>query len=83
MRQFLLGLSFSIIFVVGCAVGSMQQTRVAQAQAEAPVGTIRWEVKCEQNNDKVTGLANAGWEPFAAYVTPSYNSAVCLKRQQP
>jgi len=35
MRQFLLGLSFSIVFIVGCAVGTMQGSQVASAQAPA------------------------------------------------
>ncbi|MDI1484805.1 hypothetical protein [Polyangium sp. y55x31] len=45
MRQFLLGLSVSIVFMLGCAVGTMQ-ARTAIADEPAPSGVKRWEIRC-------------------------------------
>ena len=78
MRQFLLGLSFSIVFMVGCAVGTMQGSQVAQAQAGGG-----WEVKCEMADKKVAELGATGWEPFAAYTVPGAQHSICFRRPLP
>ena len=69
MRRFLLGLSFSVVFMVGCAVGTMQGSRTARAGVSD--GAQRWEVQCES----FVGLRDVNrvskrmglewWEPFA------------------
>jgi hypothetical protein len=46
MRQFLLGLSFSVVFMVGCAVGALQTRQVAIANEPAPPGVKQWEIRC-------------------------------------
>ncbi|MDI3288316.1 hypothetical protein [Polyangium sp. 15x6] len=46
MRQFLFGLSFSVVFMIGCAVGTLQARQVAIANEPAPPGVKQWEIRC-------------------------------------
>ena len=81
MRQFLLGLSFSVVFMVGCAVGTMQGIQVAGAQmdeAPAPEGGMPLEVRCFGYGVKSDAAAAEGWEPFAVM-----KNSVCFKRPLP
>ncbi len=90
MRQFLLGLSFAVVFIVGCAVGTMQGSQVAEAQmedpgalAEARSGITRWEYHCERvtgvTPQKFSELADSlgadGWEALG-----NPDASWCFKR---
>ncbi len=45
MRQFIFGLSFSVVFILGCAAGTLQRSQLASAEP-APAGAQRWDIRC-------------------------------------
>ena len=45
MRQFILGVSFSVVFILGCAAGTIQGSQFASAEP-APPGAQRWDIRC-------------------------------------
>ena len=79
MKGYLLGLSFSAVFIVGVAVGILgdQGVRVAQAQAG-----VAWEYLCDYPALDVSGQSvwlnetgAQGWELIG-----EFSSGFCFKR---
>jgi len=66
MRNFMLGLSLSAMFIVGCLVGSTRSSDTVPAVSAAPAGQ-RFSYYCldENDNDDLTKYAKkmgrAGW----------------------
>jgi len=63
MKQFALGLGFSIAFIVGCATATFAE-HATVSPARATPGLQKWEYKCA--GKKETAFANElgaeGWE---------------------
>lgn len=87
MRDFVLGLSVSIAFIVGCLVGgSSPQTAVPNAAAE-PDGPRRYEYKC--TNEETLGADDfakrlnregaEGWDLEGSFEGPLGNT-MCFSR---
>ena len=74
VKQFLLGVSVSVAFILGCLAATAAQST---ARADPPAGVQRWEYTCpgmlRGNMDDLNELGAAGWELVTAEV-------VCLKR---
>ena len=90
MRQFLLGLSVSGAFIVGCVTGSIAQRTAEASPDNAPAEEVvpaypRWEYLCDRADwrlDKpghaqaLNGRGAEGWE----LVTASDGGFRCFKR---
>ena len=66
MRNFVLGLSLSVAFVVGCMFGASQRERVLPpARAASPTGT-QWQYYCLDGTKNIMStfrkLGLDGWE---------------------
>ncbi len=87
MRQFLLGLSASAVFVVGCVAGA-SNLMVPKAKA-ARVEEQRWAYFCFDANtsDDVHFKANAagarGWEMVSASSNNDGNIIWCFRQPRP
>jgi len=87
MRGFLIGLSISLAFIVGCAVSSTRYG-VPKAHAE-PVVEQRWSYFCFAAGDAedVSFKANAagmrGWEMVASNTTPNGQAVWCFRQPRP
>ncbi len=88
MRGFLIGLSISLAFIVGC-VASSTRYGVPKAEAAAVVEQ-RWSYFCFEaaNVDDVNFKANAagmrGWELSAATTNPGHEQMVwCFRQPRP
>lgn len=94
MRQFSLGLSISIAFIVGCVV-AQRAPEMAIPTASAYAGQ-RWEYTCQEvevsptardakRGEEVGLLLNRlgaeGWE-FIAFTNPQTHGVACFKRAQ-
>jgi len=87
MRGFLIGLSISLAFIVGCAVSSTRYG-VPKAQAQAVVEQ-RWSYFCFEaaSVDDVNFKANAagmrGWELVASNTASSGQMVWCFRQPRP
>ena len=87
MRQFLLGLSVSAVFIAGCVAGA-SNLAVPKAQA-ARVEEQRWAYFCfdATSSDDVHYKANAagarGWEMVAASMTGDGQATWCFRQPRP
>lgn len=86
MRQFLLGLSLSIAFILGCVTAQHVPGLAAVPSASAYAGQ-QWEYTCEKSptlliNDKFTSFLNerggAGWELLPV----TLGDSLCFKRSK-
>ena len=88
MRGFLLGLSISLAFIVGCVAGSRQLV-LTDAKAGHEVVEQRWRYQCldVQNLDnlkaKADGLGKLGWEMVTAIPLSDARSFWCFRQPQP
>ena len=86
MRGFLIGLSISLAFIVGCAVSS---TRYGVPKAQAAVVEQRWSYFCFEaaNVDDVNFKANAagmrGWEMVESNTLSSGQMVWCFRQPRP
>jgi hypothetical protein len=87
MRQFLLGLSLSAVFIAGCVAGASNLV-VPKAQA-ARVEEQRWAYFCFDagSADDVHYKANAagarGWEMVAATTNADGQAVWCFRQPRP
>lgn len=87
MRGFLIGLSVSLAFIVGCVTGSSRYG-VPKAQAAAVVEQ-RWSYFCFEAStvDDVSFKANAagmrGWEMASATNTANDQTIWCFRQPRP
>jgi hypothetical protein len=87
MRGFLVGLSISLAFIVGCAVSSTRYG-LQKAQAE-PVVEQRWSYFCfnAADADDVSFKANAagmrGWEMVASNTNSNGQAVWCFRQPRP
>jgi hypothetical protein len=87
MRGFLLGLSLSLSFIVGCAVSSTRYG-LQKAQAE-PVVEQRWSYFCfaagdaDDVNFKSNAAGMRGWEMVASNTAPSGQAVWCFRQPRP
>ena len=81
MRQFLLGLSFSVVFIVGCAVGTMQGSQVAQADAaEGSWECFHLTTRKHHTDDLASERLNEGaGDATAGQVVTINENTVCVK----
>ena len=87
MRGFLIGLSLSLAFIVGC-VASSTRYGVPKAEAAAVVEQ-RWSYFCIQANDvedlnfKANAAGMRGWDMVAS--TPDHNGQMiwCFRQPRP
>lgn len=86
MRGFLIGLSISLAFIVGCVAGS---TRYGVPKAEAAVVEQRWSYFCFEASkvDDVSFKANAagmrGWEMASATTNAEDQTIWCFRQPRP
>jgi len=87
MRQFLLGLSVSAVFIAGCVAGASNLV-VPKAQA-ARTAEQHWSYLCFEagNADDVHNKANAagarGWEMVAASTNSEGQAVWCFRQPTP
>ena len=87
MRQFLLGLSVSAVFIAGCVAGA-SNLGVPKAQA-ARSADQRWSYFCFEagSADDVHNKANAagarGWEMVAATTSHDGQAVWCFRQPAP
>jgi len=87
MRGFLIGLSISLAFIVGCVAGSSRYG-VPKAEAAAVVEQ-RWSYFCFEASgvDDVSFKANAagmrGWEMASATASESGATIWCFRQPRP
>jgi hypothetical protein len=71
MRNFILGLSFSAVFIVGCLFGSTRSADTVPVVRSAPAGQ-RYAYYCidEEDSEKITvkakKMGRSGWRMIAA-----------------
>lgn len=88
MRGFLLGLSVSLAFIVGCVAGS-QNVGLSTATAGHEVVEQRWRYQCvevatvDNLQAKALGLGKLGWEMVTAVPLDDGRSFWCFRQPQP
>ncbi len=88
MRGFLLGLSISLAFIVGCVTASTHYGGVPRAEAAAVVEQ-RWSYFCFEAStvDDVTFKANAaglrGWEMVSSSTNANGQIIWCFRQPRP
>jgi hypothetical protein len=86
MRQFLLGLSVSAIFIAGCVAGA---SNLAVPKAQAARAAERWAYFCFEASsaDDVHNKANAagarGWEMVSSASGPNGQTIWCFRQPAP